>query len=280
VKIISTNDAKAFFEKTQQILEKDEINGSLINGIIKKVISNKNAYGDKEPWFFIGYNEEEISVLAIMTPPYKMLIYGNFEKDVINGLIVEIDSKNIFIPGITGENKITEYFVMEWIRKHNCRYKVDTNLRLFILQNVNNYTKPTGIFRKGELSELDTIYPLRKYFSIECNEPVNDTIIYESLKNSIKQEEVYVWEDGSIVAMAVKTRPTENGMTVGGVYTLKEHRQKGYATALVSELSQNILNFGKKFCILYTDLSNPTSNSIYQKIGYKPVVDSISYSFN
>lgn len=58
------------------------------------------------------------------------------------------------------------------------------------------------------------------------------------------------------------------------VYTPPEFRKNGYASFVVAELSQKILNSGKKFCILYTDLANPTSNKIYQNIGYKEVADS------
>jgi len=79
--------------------------------------------------------------------------------------------------------------------------------------------------------------------------------------------------------MAAKTRPTEKGMTVGGVYTPPELRGKGYATSCVAELSRHILQSGKEFCTLYTDLANPTSNSIYKKIGYTEVCDSVEYTF-
>jgi predicted GNAT family acetyltransferase len=68
-------------------------------------------------------------------------------------------------------------------------------------------------------------------------------------------------------------------MTVSGVYTPPELRCKGYATSCVAELSRNILQSGKKFCMLYTDLANPTSNSIYMKIGYWPVCDSVQHTF-
>ena len=68
-------------------------------------------------------------------------------------------------------------------------------------------------------------------------------------------------------------------MAINSVYTPKEYRQKGYATAVVAELSRTILNSGKKFCTLFTDLANPTSNSIYQKIGYKIEFDNIRYKF-
>ena len=38
-------------------------------------------------------------------------------------------------------------------------------------------------------------------------------------------------------------------------------------------LSRLLLDGGRASCTLYTDLANPTSNSIYAKIGYRPVAD-------
>ena len=69
-------------------------------------------------------------------------------------------------------------------------------------------------------------------------------------------------------------------MTVGLVYTPPELRRKGYATACVAGVCREILKSGYDFCALYTDLSNPTSNSIYIKIGFKPVCDSVQYTFS
>jgi predicted GNAT family acetyltransferase len=79
--------------------------------------------------------------------------------------------------------------------------------------------------------------------------------------------------------MAAQARPTASGIAINGVFTPAEHRCRGYASALVAAVSQMSLDSGKKFCTLYTDLDNPTSNSIYQKIGYKPVGDSTVYRF-
>jgi uncharacterized protein len=59
-----------------------------------------------------------------------------------------------------------------------------------------------------------------------------------------------------------------------------EHRRQGYASAAVAALSQRMLDAGRKYCMLFTDLTNPTSNSIYQAIGYRPVSDYASYHFD
>jgi len=59
------------------------------------------------------------------------------------------------------------------------------------------------------------------------------------------------------------------------VYELRQ----GYASALVARLSQHLLDLGYQFINLFTDLQNPTSNAIYQKIGYRPVCDFRMYKF-
>ncbi|NIA13712.1 MAG: GNAT family N-acetyltransferase [Nitrospiraceae bacterium] len=74
-------------------------------------------------------------------------------------------------------------------------------------------------------------------------------------------------------------RPTRHGMSVTGVYTPPERRRHGYAASCVAQLSRHILDSGKRFCYLFSDRSNPTSNSIYAKVGYRPVCDVKEYHF-
>jgi predicted GNAT family acetyltransferase len=73
--------------------------------------------------------------------------------------------------------------------------------------------------------------------------------------------------------MAGLSGKTRHGIRVNLVYTPPNLRKKGYATACVAALTQRMLDSDKQFCCLYTDLANPTSNSIYQKIGYQPICD-------
>jgi predicted GNAT family acetyltransferase len=57
------------------------------------------------------------------------------------------------------------------------------------------------------------------------------------------------------------------------VYTPPRFRNRGYASMAVATLSQRLLEAGYDFCTLFTDLANPTSNHIYQAIGYRRVCD-------
>ena len=96
---------------------------------------------------------------------------------------------------------------------------------------------------------------------------------------------ILLWEDGGEpVSLAGWGGPTPNGIRVGPVYTPPELRGRGYATALTAELSQRLLDGrlfegGRRFCFLYTDLANPTSNAIYERIGYRRVAESAEIVF-
>jgi predicted GNAT family acetyltransferase len=98
-------------------------------------------------------------------------------------------------------------------------------------------------------------------------------------KDRLTDGDVFLWDDGGPVSMACKTRPTSHGICVGMVYTPPEGRCRGYATACVGELSRTLLESGWAFCSLFADVLNPISNSIYQKIGYRPIGNFNEYKF-
>lgn len=88
-----------------------------------------------------------------------------------------------------------------------------------------------------------------------------------------------LWEDGEPVSLAGWGGMTPNGVRVGPVYTPPGHRPRGYGSAITAAVSAERLASGRRFCCLYTDLANPTSNRIYLDIGYEPVCDCVDYAF-
>ncbi|MBW3589374.1 MAG: GNAT family N-acetyltransferase, partial [Actinobacteria bacterium] len=130
--------------------------------------------------------------------------------------------------------------------------------------------------------ELDLIVSWFKGFNRDISaEPIDEERIKRFTESLFTTEDrkVYLWEDGEPVSMAVHSGPTPNGLRVAIVYTPPDKRRNGYASACVAAVSQVILDSGRTFCFLYTDLANPTSNHIYMEIGYEPVCDSDMWSF-
>ncbi|MGQ0433223.1 MAG: GNAT family N-acetyltransferase [Microthrixaceae bacterium] len=95
----------------------------------------------------------------------------------------------------------------------------------------------------------------------------------------IEAGRLHVWEvDGHPVASAVVIPPASRVSRVTFVYTLPDHRGRGFASRLVSELTAQIISEGAQ-PILYTQLENPISNRLYQRIGYKVVSEQLRYEF-
>ena len=97
----------------------------------------------------------------------------------------------------------------------------------------------------------------------------------------ISQAGVMVWEaDGQPVSIACATIPVTGMVRIGPVYTPPAARGHGYASAATAALSQRLREAGAEEVVLYTDLANPVSNSIYQRIGYRPVEDRVVLAFS
>jgi predicted GNAT family acetyltransferase len=50
------------------------------------------------------------------------------------------------------------------------------------------------------------------------------------------------------------------------------------SSSCLAAVSEHVLS-QKLRCILYTDLGNPTSNSIYRSVGYRSVAEALLYRF-
>jgi len=97
----------------------------------------------------------------------------------------------------------------------------------------------------------------------------------------ISQAGVMVWEDGGRpVSIACNTVQVGGMVRIGPVYTPPQARGHGYASAATAALSRRLLEAGAEEVVLFTDLANPVSNSIYQRIGYRPVEDRVVLAFS
>lgn len=99
--------------------------------------------------------------------------------------------------------------------------------------------------------------------------PAEDSTITAARR--IATDQLWLWErDGRPVSLAVGTVPVAGVATIAPVYTPPEHRRRGYGAAVTAQATRACLDAGARHVVLYTDLANPTSNSIYQQIGYLP----------
>ncbi|WP_207756194.1 GNAT family N-acetyltransferase [Nonomuraea cypriaca] len=98
--------------------------------------------------------------------------------------------------------------------------------------------------------------------------------VAERVARRLSARELFVWEaDGAPVSLAALSPAAGGVCRIGPVYTPPSCRRRGYGAAVTAYASQTGLAERCDEVVLFTDLDNPTSNAIYQAIGYEPVSD-------
>jgi RimJ/RimL family protein N-acetyltransferase len=120
--------------------------------------------------------------------------------------------------------------------------------------------------RFGEYAAEMTGRPEHTHFAEHTTE--------EEMGRRVEAGLVWLWEDqaGEVVHLTHHNDPAYGVVRVGPVITPREHRRRGYGSAAVAQVSERIVAAGHRAC-LFTDQDNPTSNKIYEAIGYRPVVE-------
>jgi len=229
-------------------------------------------------------NDEGIQLTAVMTPPHNLTLYATDNKindEALSCLINGIGKTDFQIPGVMTEKALAERFANAWAAVKGVQFSIHMNQRVYELVKVNPEIRQTDTLRLVEEKDMSFLPYWVEGFNNDCfgyspvPKPDPEPYYYH-----INKKKLYILEhEGIPVAMAQKNREMQTVCGVSLVYTPPYFRGKGYATSCVAAVSALILEKGFTKCVLYTDLANPTSNSIYQKIGYVPICDSLEIKF-
>lgn len=271
--------AGEFLDVALKPLLREEEKNNLILGISMRVREGKK-YGEEAPLFLTVHDGVALIAAAIRTPPYNMILHcENDRLDALDVIAAHLIESGYPLPGANGTVNIVSAFAEKWCQQTGHSATVRMSQRIYTLTEVFSPTNVSGHMRWAQEEDIPTLV---RWFLGFCEEAVPDpppANPEESIRQFIRTGNLTVWDDGGLMSMTGSARGTPNGATVSAVYTPPEHRGNGYASGCVAALSQSLLDKGNRFCTLYTDLSNPTSNKIYQNVGYRPVVDCAMYLF-
>lgn len=266
-------DARSFLDCTGDSLYAAETVNNLILGISELLVRDPQAY--QSPFFAAVLDTmNEVRLAAVMTPPHHIVLAGDSQYEAALPLLINhLRTLSIPLPGVTGPVAIAESFSRYWQSVTRQHAVIVIQQGVYDLQQVIMPEQPSGAFRTSTAEDCATITTWFRAFQAEALGKSHN-LNPERVQQLISDGMVFVWErEGDLISMAMKTRPIAHSITVSGVYTPPEHRRQGYASALVAQLSQHLLGLGYQFVNLFTDLANPTSNAIYQRIGYQPVCE-------
>jgi hypothetical protein len=249
-------------------------------GIALRLVEKPLAYGSTA-YLATVTSGSRLRVAAVMTPPHRLQVYADDDGDLAGlRLVAEaLWRAQWTVPGVIAREALTVTFAELWGRRTGARCRLNMRLRAYELRQVVEPWCPPGEFRQAVVEDVDLVRQWACAFADECFGDGGHVQSMASAEEKVMGGKLFLWVDGAPVSMAARSRPTPHGEAVSLVYTPPGKRRNGYASAVVARLSQMILRDGKEFCTLFTDLSNPTSNSIYQKIGYSAVADVVQTDF-
>jgi hypothetical protein len=190
--------------------------------------------------------------------------------------IVDAVANVVKLPGINGEAATAARFAGQWSERSKSAAFPVQGMRLYELQQLQQRPSAPGRLRKAQPDDRRLVLDWVRAFASEVGEQPDDPEL--QVDRWLSAECVWLWDDGEPVSMAVSREPVEKVVRIQHVYTPPEKRSRGYAGACVAELSRQIVDTGRR-AILYTDLGNPTSNSIYRRIGHVAIAEALRYRF-
>ncbi|WP_078146494.1 GNAT family N-acetyltransferase [Exiguobacterium sp. HVEsp1] len=271
---IEWKDPNHFSDRVMKALLDEEAKNSLMIGVLNNV---KQGIYETFYQFTVEEDGELLAILQV-TPPHPLhfiVVDSEREEELPDFIIPHLLKEAIPFAEVVSERQQAERFGKVWQELTSGSSEMFMSQGLYRLDSVEDIDMAKGHMREATMADKAQLEAWYSAFEVESglrSSPPEK--VTKAVQTMLDREEAVFWEvDGQVVSCAKRARPTVNGITVSFVYTSPSARGKGYARSLVADLSRQLLET-KSFCVLYTDLTNPTSNKIYREVGYQQIMDS------
>jgi RimJ/RimL family protein N-acetyltransferase len=305
MQIVQVSDAQDYFKRVQlhfvelkrqnvpeSVIEIEKVKLNLFFSVVKRMISDPSS--DQERYLIVDKEHPTIIRLAaVRTPPYNLILgFGNNETISCFARYLASEKKDVLIPGIVagrGEAKLfcSTYFPLASVALEQEQYQL-----LYLLTDYTPPAKtPPGQMIYADQVHYELLIEWGILFKIDCKLPAHEASreqVEKLVKPRLPERGFVFWEiekldsngnkQKELVSLAGVVVCDDNLVRIGMVFTPKEHRNHGYASILVNLFSKRLVDEGKQV-VLYTDESNPVSNAIYYKIGYRQVAEQCALGF-
>jgi len=270
MEVRETHNAGEFLKLTEKFLMEHEAENNLILGQAMR-LARGESIGNVAVAFYAVEDNGKVLVAGMHNQPYRLVLTRGPGPGV--AMIADwVARKKVDLSGAIGIPDSVTMYTRAWTKLTRDKVKGGHRLRIYQLGQLKPAAAVSGKLEPATMAELDLLAQWSLAFTRDVQQPITGGE-RAMAERAIREGRLFVWKDSQPVSMAAWAGPTPRGVRVNFVYTPPEWRRRGYASAAVSALTKKLLDSGKKFVFLFTDLSNPTSNKIYQQMGYEAVCD-------
>ncbi len=271
--VTATDDPRQVLEQAHDFLVSDPVR----HNVMLTILENRAATGQPGR-YWIGMLDGSPAGVMFQSPLTFLAGIAPMPDELIPVLVDAIVSAGVRLPGVIGMAATAARFAGEWTEGCKSAAVPVQGQRIYEVAEVVRPAGVPGTMVQGQPSDRDLVIEWTVGFHGGVSQREPDMDMTEYADRRLAAGQVWLWQDDGPVSMSVCSTPVAGVTRIQAVYTPPELRRHGYAAACVAEVSSQILAEGRR-CILYTDLGNPTSNSVYRRIGYRAVAEGLRYQF-
>jgi predicted GNAT family acetyltransferase len=271
-RVLFSEDAGFIVRSAEEFLSSEPV----LHNLILSILQARVASGDPGR-YWIAFHGEKAAGVAVQSPLDFPATLTPMESRAVLAIVDAITEAGVTLSGVNGDAATAASFAGQWGERCKSAAIPFQGMRLFELLELGEVPRTEGRLRQAGPSDRGLMIQWTRAFQNEIGESANDTEL--RVDRGLAAGQLWVWDqNGETTSMAVSREPVHGVVRLSGVYTPPEKRKNGYAAACVHALSKHLRAGGHR-CVLYTDLANPTSNSIYRRIGYRAVAEALRYRF-
>jgi GNAT superfamily N-acetyltransferase len=218
---------------------------------------------------------------ALQVPPYPLACNG-LPVDVHQPVAAEVMRIRPDLDGVRGCRELAVAFADAWHRVTGRAHTVTMEEMLYRLGTLRPPGGVSGVHRDATRTDHALLADWVELFLAETGSRVRDDAAGQRfVDNATIGGDLFVlWEDGGTpVSLAMLRAPSAGVSRIGPVFTPERWRGHGYGSAVTAAAAHLARLDGVDDVVLFADLANPTSNAIYQRIGFEAVADSVRVEF-
>lgn len=275
-------DLASFGERVLPYLHRDPVRNNVLCTTLGSRLHGLVPLEPDALWVRVLDEHDELVAVAFQTPPYPLQLTAA-PPAAVDAVVDHLLARRPDLAMVNGSQAPVDRFAWRWGEATGREPSVSMRQRMFRLDRVAPPAGVAGRLRPASGTDrqvlIEWISDLRREATPDAPATDVPTMIDRALDgDGGRPGRLWLWEAAGEPVSMLATPPFAAGVArINAVYTPPARRGHGYASACVAAASQWALDHGAEACMLHTDLANPTSNRIYQAIGYYPVGDATQW---
>lgn len=227
------------------------------------------------------WDNSEIVGAAMQTPPYPLACNG-IPAHSVDLVAAEVATIRPELTGVRGAGPRAVAYADAWRAVTGRVGNVTVQERLYRLGRLAPPSAVDGVSRAAGDDDRAVLVDWVEQFFVETFGHSRENHAGDGFVRTAtdKGDQFLLWIVGGLpVSMAMLRAPAAGVSRIGPVFTPVDRRAHGYGSAITAAAAAVARSRGVDEVVLFADLANPTSNGIYQKIGFEPVADSVRLEF-